>query len=124
VGLLESGKEQSLEQRGFGTNGPGGPQGAPQGSATELGRYQVAHQRGATRMVEAVELENDEALAEAIFFSEEAKELHNLFPESFTAKGQEERRSSVVEDMLRMAETLSLIACQGLGVCGEGIQGG
>jgi hypothetical protein len=72
VGLLEKGEERSLERQGFNANGPGGAQGAPQGSVTGPGQYQVAHQKSAARVVEAVELEDDEALAEAIFFSEEA----------------------------------------------------
>jgi hypothetical protein len=66
----------------------------------------VAHQKSAVRVVEVVELEEEKALAETIFFSEKAQRLHDLFPNPSAAEGQKDRRSAVVEDMLRMAETL------------------
>jgi hypothetical protein len=63
----------------------------------------------AIRTVEQKELKDDEALAKTICFSEEAQRLHNFFPtpsSAFATEGQEKRRSVVMEDMLRIAETL------------------
>jgi hypothetical protein len=83
-------------------------------SAISPEQYQVANQRSEARVVEVVELEDNEALTEAIFFSEEAQGLYNFFPKPSSASAtewQEERRCAVVEDILEGNSTDS--NCQG-----------